>query len=46
MLFAVAAPAVVVIGIIKVISDNNTRRRAIEAGAPGDSVRSRSGPGS
>jgi hypothetical protein len=38
MMIAVIAPAIVLIGVIKVISDNNTRRRAIDAGTTGESI--------
>ena len=38
MLFALLAPAAVILGVIKVISDNHTRRRAIESGASGESI--------
>lgn len=39
MIVGALAPVVIIISLVKVISDNHTRRRAIEAGATGESIR-------
>ncbi len=39
MIVGALAPVILIIGIIKVVSDNVTRRRAIEAGGSGEAIR-------